>query len=424
MRVCPRRRALCSELGVRTQPACVGCGGGVWVVPLFAWYHSSFDTEPDIEGWAGIPPIEDAMMDFQVCRWPERLGGAQAGLTTALAEHFDALNEPSAAAEVAGAADGVPGGEGGGGGVGTGGDVRGQLSWAEVVAGCAAARAAGRPVVSFSHFLPRLELLPEKRFLFLPTLAKAVGSAFLGERVRALRPHVHVSRRSRAAACLLARSPCAAVPVGGCAVALTSEHHRSAPAVRPHPFRLGRHAGRRRALHPGAAELPLRAEGAAGVDTAARLPHGRPAWRASPAGVPLGRRGAAAGADGGRRQCRGCLGGRALVAVLPDPRADPGEHHRPRAVCVCSRALLFSGLAVSCADGRSPFSAAALPASSAPRPKADGRGCCLRRTIAIAADVASNYRRVGPKVACSACNGTGSYKGRGSCKICRSTGLV
>jgi len=46
--------------------------------------------------------------------------------------------------------------------------------------------------VTFSHFLPRLELLLEKRFLSLPVLPKAVGSRFLGRRVEALKSAVHV----------------------------------------------------------------------------------------------------------------------------------------------------------------------------------------------------------------------------------------
>lgn len=36
------------------------------------------------------------------------------------------------------------------------------------------------------HFLPRIELMPEKRFLFLPTLTHAVGSSFLRRRIDAL----------------------------------------------------------------------------------------------------------------------------------------------------------------------------------------------------------------------------------------------
>ena len=50
-----------------------------------------------------------------------------------------------------------------------------------------------RPVViSFSHFLPFLELLPEKRFVTAPNLASVAGSAALGRRVGALEPDVHV----------------------------------------------------------------------------------------------------------------------------------------------------------------------------------------------------------------------------------------
>jgi hypothetical protein len=42
------------------------------------------------------------------------------------------------------------------------------------------------------HAVHRLELLPEKRFLFFPNLAKVVGSTMLGERVAQLRPDVHI----------------------------------------------------------------------------------------------------------------------------------------------------------------------------------------------------------------------------------------
>ncbi|GIL91593.1 hypothetical protein Vretifemale_19209 [Volvox reticuliferus] len=47
-------------------------------------------------------------------------------------------------------------------------------------------------VISFSHFLPLQELMPEKRYLTFPNLAKAVGSTYLAERVRRLRPQMHV----------------------------------------------------------------------------------------------------------------------------------------------------------------------------------------------------------------------------------------
>ena len=38
---------MCTELGVYTIPKCIE---GVWIVPLYSWYHASFDTEPDVPG--------------------------------------------------------------------------------------------------------------------------------------------------------------------------------------------------------------------------------------------------------------------------------------------------------------------------------------------------------------------------------------
>ena len=38
-------------------------------------------------------------------------------------------------------------------------------------------------VISFSHFLPRQELCPEKRFLIEPMLSKVIGSDYLRRQV-------------------------------------------------------------------------------------------------------------------------------------------------------------------------------------------------------------------------------------------------
>jgi len=56
-------------------------------------------------------------------------------------------------------------------------------------------RVSGPPppaVISFSHFLPLQDLLPEKRMLHYPNLAKASGSTYLAKRVLSLKPHVHI----------------------------------------------------------------------------------------------------------------------------------------------------------------------------------------------------------------------------------------
>ncbi|CAI6006901.1 unnamed protein product, partial [Closterium sp. NIES-64] len=50
--------------------------------------------------------------------------------------------------------------------------------------------AEGVQIISFSHFLPRIDLLPEKRMLLYPNLAKMAGSHWLEARVRSVHgPH-------------------------------------------------------------------------------------------------------------------------------------------------------------------------------------------------------------------------------------------
>jgi hypothetical protein len=149
-------------------------------VPLLAWYHASFDSEPDISGWTGIPPIEDALMDYQLVKFPRGLS-ARNGDETAAA-YFDELNE-RLARDALQAVDGA------------GADSAGanEGAWQRLCSCIAEGRKhRGDGVISFSHFLPRIELMPEKRFLYLPTLSKAVGSDYLKRRVEQLRPDLHV----------------------------------------------------------------------------------------------------------------------------------------------------------------------------------------------------------------------------------------
>jgi len=149
---------MCAEEGVHTKPIVVGAAGydedaknglRCCVMPLLSWHHQSFDTEPDIRCWKGIPRAEQCMVDYARCRWPEPMNQ----MDESVAEAVDALNE-----------DTLPTGAGG----------------------------EALPILSFSHFLPRLELSPEKRFLFLPTLNKAVGSRFLRVRIERLGSSLHV----------------------------------------------------------------------------------------------------------------------------------------------------------------------------------------------------------------------------------------
>lgn len=110
--------------------------GDVSIVPMWSWYDFSFGT-PGRE-------LKMAWMDFRACRWPEGWH------TREVAAHFLQRNE---------ALEAPP---------------------------------AGQTVITFSHFLPRIDLMPEripqdKRFIY-PVL----GSARLDAQLRRLRPSVHV----------------------------------------------------------------------------------------------------------------------------------------------------------------------------------------------------------------------------------------
>ena len=125
--------AACARVGVRTAPARVG---GAWIVPLFSWYHDSFDVtgegdEESLEAWS----------DRYFCRWP-------AGVER-VDELFLAMN-------------------------------------------AAALRTYDAPVITFSHFVPRTELVPPVRWLRFKGLPKVAGSEGIETQLRAVGSRVHV----------------------------------------------------------------------------------------------------------------------------------------------------------------------------------------------------------------------------------------
>jgi len=145
----------CEALGVHTRPAKVS---GVWVVPLFSWYHASWDRDPaPVTG----PPIEQCMTDFALCRWPSAPGSAVDADGMAAARLLDSLNAP-------------------------------HVDEAVSAIDCERREGQSPVVVSMSHFLPLQELLPERRVLSLPSLPRACGSDLLLRRVLRLQPTAHV----------------------------------------------------------------------------------------------------------------------------------------------------------------------------------------------------------------------------------------
>lgn len=131
----------CRVLGVETNPMVVD---GLGIIPLFSWYHESFDREKDITG-IRIQSLEMACKDFHACKWP---GGLSNG-DTSLSLYFDAINEES-------------------------------LNVVKEIQGTCS------QIITFSHFVPRQELCPEKRMLFYPKLPKIIGSDYLEVRIRSI----------------------------------------------------------------------------------------------------------------------------------------------------------------------------------------------------------------------------------------------
>mmetsp|Transcript_96520 Transcript_96520/g.170949 ORF Transcript_96520/g.170949 Transcript_96520/m.170949 type:complete len:510 (+) Transcript_96520:68-1597(+) len=156
-------RGICEELDVFTTPKLIE---NVWVVPVLGWYHKSWDTEPPLQVPPGkklakdLPDGEDIATDTMACKWGDFKNASEE-----LAKELDKQNEkwgvwplPAALEENLSEPKGS----------------RKQF------------------VISFSHFIPRLELMPEKRFLFQPNLTHVVGSNHVRKRVDSLQPDLHV----------------------------------------------------------------------------------------------------------------------------------------------------------------------------------------------------------------------------------------
>jgi len=107
----------------------------VSIVPLFGWYDFSFG-QPTQE-------LRDVWMDFYACRWPESFGAAE------IAEHFLAMNEAC-------------------------------LSTVNAV------------VISVSHFLPRIDVMPDRGVRGSRGLYPVLGSTRLETQIRKLKPLLHV----------------------------------------------------------------------------------------------------------------------------------------------------------------------------------------------------------------------------------------
>ena len=170
-----------AALHVSPQPSSTTTAG-VTIFPLYSWYHADWDTEPDLDNETylaveEVMPFTKKWGDFAMCTWPEDLllhseFASIANENTVLAEAFAGINEPFLNPVGAGEEGRLPSG--------TGKKHASMLVQEDDT------------VISFSHFLPRQELCPEKRFLIEPLLSRVVGSDPLEAQVRRLNPHLHL----------------------------------------------------------------------------------------------------------------------------------------------------------------------------------------------------------------------------------------
>lgn len=124
--------AIATDCGVSMQPF---RHKGVTLVPLLGWYDYSF----------GMPSKEllDTWMDFKACRWPEGVGVRE------ISAYFVQKNQLCV--------------DGGGG-----------------------------ATISFSHFVPRIDLMPEYIPLSARVLYPVLGSEILERQIRILGSQLHV----------------------------------------------------------------------------------------------------------------------------------------------------------------------------------------------------------------------------------------
>ena len=125
---------LCHEIDVTTTPIRLD---DLWVVPLFSWYDGVF--EPDMQSEKNA--ARRAWADFHFCKWPAD--------AEPLADYFLRLNEP-------------------------------------------VLKNYDAPIVTFSHFIPRSDLLPPKEYLRISWLGSVSVCAALDHQIRKLNSNTHI----------------------------------------------------------------------------------------------------------------------------------------------------------------------------------------------------------------------------------------
>uniref|UniRef100_A0A7S3JZH3 Calcineurin-like phosphoesterase domain-containing protein n=1 Tax=Aureoumbra lagunensis TaxID=44058 RepID=A0A7S3JZH3_9STRA len=158
----------CRKLGIRLNAAVLKRPDkkALLIAPLESWYEADFDIEPDIPGLCG-DSIKKRLrwVDYSCCRWDAQLEnlpgfhfGPEFGASSHLAQYFADRNR----AQIC--------------------DISNYFQQ----------HASSTTVISMSHFAPRPDCLPEKRFLIDPHLPKVSGSTKIEAQLRQINSKIHI----------------------------------------------------------------------------------------------------------------------------------------------------------------------------------------------------------------------------------------
>eukprot|EP01094_Clydonella_sp_ATCC50884_P017001 TRINITY_DN2887_c0_g1_i1.p1 TRINITY_DN2887_c0_g1~~TRINITY_DN2887_c0_g1_i1.p1 ORF type:complete len:397 (-),score=68.69 TRINITY_DN2887_c0_g1_i1:263-1453(-) len=158
--------ALCLEEGIIIRPIEL-CG--VVFKPILAWYTPEFDPHFD-----GSTEHRRGWLDFRACVWPDELCASLDGISSYFLDITKEYLDPSITREDTDASD-------------------------EFAAPSSTSSAADQVlrtdekfVITFSHFLPRRELLPAASVWIRPTIPFVVGEGRIDTLIREQRASIHV----------------------------------------------------------------------------------------------------------------------------------------------------------------------------------------------------------------------------------------
>jgi 3',5'-cyclic AMP phosphodiesterase CpdA len=150
---------LCAKYDIKTSAYLAESASGdqkIWLVPLYSWYHEDFDSD---ESSKGERIRREIWCDFMHCKWPEEVLNPDSETPSAPTgtpeAYFLSLNEKSIEAVLSS-------------------EYR-------------------QNIITFSHFLPRLECYPPKDSLseYLKFMPKVIGTKGLEEQIRRIGSHTH-----------------------------------------------------------------------------------------------------------------------------------------------------------------------------------------------------------------------------------------